>query len=609
MDNTFQEEVFSKGFNLELWKKLIHYAKPYRGRLGVLTLFMAALAGADAAIPLMQRYAIDNFVMQHNVQGTVMFYVIYSLVIVIQMIVVKLMITSAGIVETGICYDIRKDGFEHLQALSFSYYDTTPVGWMMSRLTSDIWRLGNTLSWGLVDFSWGFCMMILSTVVMLILEWKLALLTFIVVPILFVVSMFFQKRILFSHRDIRKNNSLITAAFNEGIQGVKTTKTLVREAGNLTDFQGLTSEMNRKSIRAATFSAVYMPIVLLLGSIGAGIALWQGGNRVMNGSISYGTLAAFITYAIQFFYPIRDMARIFTDLQSAQASAERVLSLMETKPDIQDSSEVLNRYGLNDAANWPEVHGNIEFRNVTFAYKTGEKVLENFNLTVKAGEKIALVGDTGSGKSTIVNLACRFYEPTEGQILIDGHDYTQMPMLWLHSNLGYVLQTPHLFSGTIKDNIIYGKLDAAEEDIIRASKLVNLHNIVEKMEKGYDTPVGEGGSLLSTGEKQLVSFARAIIADPAIFVLDEATSSVDTETEHLIQDAIANILENRTSFIIAHRLSTIRSADRILVIRDGKILEEGTHTQLLACKGHYAKLYMSQYTLELGADDADEKSS
>jgi ATP-binding cassette subfamily B protein len=303
------------------------------------------------------------------------------------------------------------------------------------------------------------------------------------------------------------------------------------------------------------------------------------------------------------------MARIFTDLQSAQASAERVMSLLETKPDIQDSNEVLSRYGLNDAGNWPDVVGNIEFKDVTFAYKTGEKVLESFNLSVKAGEKIALVGDTGSGKSTIVNLACRFYEPTGGQILIDEHDYTQMPMLWLHSNLGYVLQTPHLFSGTIKENIIYGKLDATEEDILRASKLANLHHIVEKMEKGYDTPVGEGGSLLSTGEKQLVSFARAIIADPAIFVLDEATSSVDTETEHLIQDAIANILENRTSFIIAHRLSTIRSADRILVIRDGRILEEGTHAQLLARKGHYAKLYMSQYTLELGTDETVEKSS
>ncbi|AGC68025.1 ABC transporter ATP-binding protein [Thermoclostridium stercorarium subsp. stercorarium DSM 8532] len=602
-NNTFQEEVFSKGVNIDLWKKLLKYAKPYTKELILLSFFMAMLAAFDAIIPLMQRYAIDNFIVVHSTSGAAVFFAVYVLVVVLQTIIIKVMISCAGYVETGICYDIRKDGFEHLQRLSFSYYDTTPVGWMMSRLTSDIWRLGNTLSWGLVDFAWGFCMMVITSIVMLVLEWKLALLTFTVIPLLFVVSIYFQKRILLNHRDIRKTNSLITAAFNEGIQGVKTTKTLVREEGNLEDFMKLTGEMNRKSISAATFAAIYMPIVTLLGSIAAGIVLWKGGNRLMAGTLSYGTLAAFISYAIQFFFPIRDMARIFTDLQSAQASAERIMSLLETKPDIVDDEEELARKGLNDRRNWPKIKGNIVFENVSFAYKNGEKVLENFNLTVKAGEKIALVGDTGAGKSTIVNLACRFYEPTEGRILIDGYDYTKMPMMWLHSNLGYVLQTPHLFSGTIKENILYGKPDATDEEIIRASKLVNLHDIVMKMEKGYDTPVGEGGSLLSTGEKQLVSFARAIIADPAIFVLDEATSSVDTETEHLIQGAIANILKNRTSFIIAHRLSTIRSCDRILVIRDGKIIEEGTHKELLARKGHYAKLYTSQFMMQLNHND------
>ena len=477
MENTFQEEVFSKGFNLELWKKLIHYTKPYKGKLVALSLYMAIVAGFDAAIPLMQKYAIDNFIITKTGAGTTLFFVLYALIVVFQALVVKAMISTAGIVETGVCYDIRKDGFEHLQALSFSYYDTTPVGWMMSRLTSDIWRLGNTLSWDWWIFH-GFAMMLITTVVMLVLDWRLALLTFIVIPVLFAVSVYFQKRILFSHRDIRKNNSLITAAFNEGIQGVKTTKTLVREAGNLKDFEKLTYEMNQKTIRAATFSSIYMPIVMLLGSIGASIVLWQGGERVMQGTISYGTLAAFISFAIQFFFPIRDMARIFADLQSAQASAERVLSLLETKPDIVDDSEVLNKFG-DTAKEWPKVVGNIEFKNVTFAYKTGEKVLENFNLSVRAGEKIALVGDTGSGKSTIVNLACRFYEPTEGQILIDGNDYTKMPMLWLHSNLGYVLQTPHLFSGTIKDNILYGKLAATEEEIVRASELVNCIRCLE----------------------------------------------------------------------------------------------------------------------------------
>lgn len=606
MNNTFQEETFSKGVNIDLWKKFLRYAKPYKSKLILLGVFMAILAGGDAVIPLMQKYAIDNFIVVHSTSGTILFFIAYALVVIIQSVIVKLMISYAGYVETGICYDIRKDGFEHLQELSFSYYDTTPVGWMMSRLTSDIWRIGNTLSWGLVDFAWGLCMMVLTSIVMLVLEWKLALLTFIVIPVLFLVSIYFQKKILLNHRDIRKTNSLITAAFNEGIQGVKTTKTLVREEGNLNDFEKLTLEMNRKSISAAVFAAVYMPIVTLLGSVAASIVIWKGGNRLMVGTISYGTLAAFISYAIQFFNPISDMARIFTDLQSAQASAERIMSLLDTKPDIVDNTEEIAKNGFDDSKNWPKIKGNIVFENVSFAYKTGEKVLENFNLSVKAGEKIALVGDTGAGKSTIVNLACRFYEPTEGRILIDGHDYTKMPMMWLHSNLGYVLQTPHLFSGTIKENILYGKLDATDEEIIRASKLVNLHDIVMKMEKGYDTPVGEGGSLLSTGEKQLVSFARAIISDPAIFVLDEATSSVDTETEHLIQGAIANILKNRTSFIIAHRLSTIRSCDRILVIRDGKIIEEGTHEQLLARKGHYAKLYTSQYTMQLEHSDTAE---
>ena len=601
--DSFQEEVFSKGFNIELWKKFIHYAKPYKNRLIILSIYMAILAVFDALIPLMQRHAIDNYIVVKNTRGLLAFFIVYSLIMIIQAIVVKLMISSAGVVETGVCHDIRKDGFEHLQALSLSYYDKTPVGWMMSRLTSDIWRLGNVLSWGIVDFSWGLFMMVVTTVVMLVLNWKLALLTFTVIPVLFVVTFYFQRRILFNHRDIRRNNSLITAAFNEGIQGVKTTKTLVREAENLKEFKVLTGEMNRKCVSAATFASVYMPIVTLLGSIGAGLVLWRGGDGVIAGTVSYGTMSVFIMFAVQFFFPIRDMARIFTDLQSAQASAERILSLLETKPDIKDDVEVITKYGA-DKEKWPKITGNIEFRNVSFAYKTGEKVLENFNLTVKPGETIALVGETGAGKSTIVNLACRFYEPTDGKIFIDGYDYTRMPMLWLHSNLGYVLQNPHLFSGTIRDNIMYGKLDATEEEMIRASKLVNLHPIVERMEKGYDTEVGEGGSLLSTGEKQLVSFARAIISDPAIFVLDEATSSVDTETERLIQQAIKNILKNRTSFIIAHRLSTIRSADRILVIRDGKIIEQGTHSFLLSQKGYYARLYRNQFIMMAGNGNA-----
>jgi ATP-binding cassette subfamily B protein len=320
--------------------------------------------------------------------------------------------------------------------------------------------------------------------------------------------------------------------------------------------------------------------------------------------LSYGTLVAFISYTIQFFGPVFEVARVIAEFQNGQAAAERIMSLVEMDPKIKDSKESVEKYGdmmRPRRDSWPEMKGDISFKNVSFRYSGGEKVLENFNLDIKAGEKVALIGETGSGKSTIVNLACRFYEPDEGEILIDGVEYRKRPQLWLHSNLGYVLQTPHLFSGSVRENIAYGRLDATEEEIRSAAKLVNAHDFIEKLENGYDTEVGEGGAKLSTGQKQLVSFARAILANPRLFVLDEATSSVDTETEKKIQDAIHTVLEGRTSFIIAHRLSTIRNADRILVIDKGKVIEEGNHSELLKLKGRYHRLYTNQFMDEQGA--------
>jgi ATP-binding cassette subfamily B protein len=397
---------------------------------------------------------------------------------------------------------------------------------------------------------------------------------------------------------VRKTNSRITGAFNEGIGGAKTTKTLVREEANLAEFSELTGTMYRSSVKAAVLSALFLPAILTLGSVGTGIALWLGGNGVIAGVLSYGTLVAFIQYTVQFFEPLMELARMFAELQAAQASSERIFSLLEEEPQIQDSDAVTEKYGTilqPREENWPAITGSITFENVSFGYIDGEKVLQNFSLDVHPGETIALVGETGSGKSTIVNLACRFYEPTEGVIKIDGVDYRQRSMLWLHSNLGYVLQAPHLFSGSIMDNIRYGRLDASDEEVINAAKMVNAHDFIMRQEAGYQADVGEGGSMLSTGEKQLISFARAILADPRIFVLDEATSSVDTETEQIIQNAIHTVLEGRTSFIIAHRLSTIRSADRILVIRQGKVTEYGTHQELLSQKGYYYRLYTNQF--------------
>lgn len=596
-----QEQDYTKKLDFGLWRKLFQYIIPYKKYVIRLTLVMMAVGGIDVIFPIMTRYAIDNFVLKGHLQGLWIFAGVYALLVLFQSTNVRLLALNAGKIETGVVYDIRHKGFDNLQNLSFSYYDKTPVGWMMARMTSDVQRLGDTIAWGLVDLVWGFTMMTGIAIVMLFMNLKLALISLSVVPFLAIASVYFQQKILKAHRKVRKINSRITGAFNEGIMGAKTTKTLVREKENLKEFKELTLDMYNSSVKAAMYSAVYLPLVVTLGSIGTGLAMWYGGKAVMLESISYGTLVLFISYTIQFFEPVRDLARIFSEFQSAQASAERIMSLIETEPEIKDTPEVLERYGdVFDPKpeNWPPIKGNIAFKNVSFSYKNGEKVLESFNLNIRAGQSIALVGETGSGKSTIVNLLCRFYEPVKGEILIDGVDYKERSQAWLQSNLGYVLQAPHLFSGTVKDNIRYGKLDASSDDIIKAAKLVNAHDFIMKLENGYDTEVGEGGSRLSTGEKQLISFARAILADPRIFVLDEATSSVDTETEKIIQDAIQKVLKGRTSFIIAHRLSTIRSADRILVISDGRIIEDGNHNKLMEERGHYYRLYTNQFMEE-----------
>ena len=598
MRNAFEEKEYKKRFDLALWKKLLKFCKPYKKKMILLGVFMLSLAGVDVLFPLMSKYAIDNYVIPGNTDGILWYGLVFLVLVTIQALNIFFFIEIAGKVETYLTYDIRKKGFLHLQELSFNYYDKTPVGWLMARMTSDSQRLGSFISWGLVDMVWGGSLMILIAVIMLILNLKLALITLTVVPVLVVMSIYFQKLILKAYRKVRKTNSKITGAFNEGISGAKTTKTLVRESENLKEFQVHTSQMYRSSVRAAIFSSLYLPAILTLGSIGTGLALWFGGEGVMMQVITYGTLVAFISYSVQFFEPLREMARVFAELQNAQASAERIFSMIDEVPQIKDNSQVTREFGnimKMKQENWPNIEGRITFDNVTFSYKEGENILEDFQLDIKAGETIALVGETGSGKSTLVNLACRFYEPTKGLIKIDGVDYRERSMLWLHSNLGYVLQTPHLFSGSIKDNITYGRLDATEDEVIEAAKLVDAHGFIMKMEKGYDSEVGEGGAKLSTGEKQLISFARAILADPRIFVLDEATSSVDTETEQLIQKAIHTVLKGRTSFIIAHRLSTIRSADRILVIRDGKITEHGEHKELIKQKGYYYNLYTNQF--------------
>lgn len=588
----YQEEEYSKQFDLTVWKNIFSYTKPFRKLLLAMVLCMITLAGIDAVFPFFSGWIIDNVITPGKIGRLPAFGIFYFSIVGFQGFVIWLFIFISGKVEMGVCYEIRKKGFQKIQELPFSYFDRTPVGWVMARMTSDSQRLGEMIAWGLIDLTWGSSLMVIMSIVMIVVNWKLALLTLSVMPVLVSIAIYFQRKILKRYREVRKINSKITGAFNEGIRGAVTSKTLVREAENHNEFKTLTGNMRYSSIRAAILSSLFLPAVLSLGAVGTALALWYGGNGVALETISYGVLVSFIFASVQFFEPVMELSRVFAQIQYAQASAERVISLLNTEPEIIDDPKLVS----GESA--PEMKGNVEFKDVSFRYKEGEQVLTDFNLQVKAGEKIALVGETGSGKSTIVNLACRFYEPTRGSILIDGVDYRRRTLEWLHSNLGYVLQAPHLFSGTIYDNIRYGNLEAAEEDIIRAAKLVNAHRFIETLEKGYDTEVGEGGNLLSTGEKQLISFARAILSNPKLFVLDEATSSVDTETEQLIQSAIENVLEGRTSFIIAHRLSTIKNADRILVIQGGKIVEEGNHHNLIAAKGYYYKLYTNQFMEE-----------
>ncbi len=594
----FQEQEYSKKIDFKIWKKVFRYVFSYKKLVATLIFFMFSVALADAIFPQMTQRAIDDFIVPQQMDGIETFIFQFILLILWQATNIFIFIATAGKIEMNLAYDIREEAFLKLQKLSFSYYDRTPNGWIMARMTSDIRRLGEIISWGLVDIIWGLSLMVIIAVFMVIYNWQLALITLAVVPLLALISIYFQKKILEAYRQVRKINSKITGAFSEGISGAVTTKVLVGEEKHLQEFQSITGDMRRNSIRAITFSALFLPIVLTLSSVSMALVVWSGGNRVIAETLTYGTLVLFISYATQYFEPIREVARVIAELQQAQASAERVMSLVNEELDVFDSETVLEKYGtLLDPKreNWEPLEGHIDFKQVTFRYKNGETVLENFDLQVKAGESIALVGETGSGKSTIVNLICRFYEPTEGEICIDGSNYKDRSLSWLHENIGYVLQSPHLFSGTIEENIRFGKLDASMDEIIHAAKLVNAHDFIERFPLGYQTQVGEGGGKLSTGEKQLISFARAVIANPKIFVLDEATSSIDTETEKKIQDAISKVLKGRTSFVIAHRLSTIVNSDRILVIDKGEVIEEGTHDTLMSVKGHYYQLFTNQY--------------
>lgn len=588
------EDDGAEKVDMQLWRKLLQYTLHYRGTVTVFIFIALGLAISDLGFPLLVGTLITD-IEKNGTDVNVPFYAgAYGVLIVSLCSFIWGFIACAGKIRTHVSHDIRRDAFKQLQELSFSFFDNKPVGWLMARLTSDCQRLSNILAWGVMDFIWGATLMFGISIFILIYNWQLALTVLGVVPVMFAVSIYFRKRILRASRLVRKNNSKMTAAYNESIIGVRTTKVFVREEENLGEFDHLADEMRRHSIHNAVLSAIYLPIVLSLTSVSIALTLTLGGSYVLTGTLAIGEVVMFAYIAQLFFQPIQEISAWFAELQMAQASAERVLSLVEAVPDVRDSDDVLARLKKSETNGQPAEIGQIEFQNVSFRYSSGPQVIEDFNLTVHPGQTIALVGATGGGKSTLVNLLCRFYEPTEGEIHIGGVDYRERGLKWLQSKLGIVLQQPHLFSGTIGDNIRYGNLNASQDQIEDAAKLAGAHEFISALDDGYDSEVGEGGSQLSLGEKQLVSFARAVLKRPELLIMDEATSSIDTETEQQIQDGLVRVLDGRISFVIAHRLSTIRAADRILVIEDGKIVEQGTHHELLKHGGHYHELYTEQ---------------
>ncbi|NDV61513.1 ABC transporter ATP-binding protein [Puniceicoccales bacterium CK1056] len=609
-----EEDTFHNRLDWKLWHQVLRHAYPYKRFLVGIALLAVTIATCEACFALVTRWAIDDVSSMEEGFSVLPYVSAYMGLALTLVLGVWGFIILAGGLSHHMSHDIRRDTFKRLQELEFAYFDHRPTGWLISRLTSDCDKLSRIIAWSFLDLVWASSLILAISVILLSLNLKLGLLVLSVVPPLMMISSWFQKRLLLSSRKTRQYNSFITASFSEGIQGLKTTKTFVREETNLKEFSTLSDKMYDYSVLNAIQSAIYLPIVLTIGSVAAGLVLWIGGGDYLAESLTLGTLIAFIFYSGQFFDPINQIAAILVQLQGAQAAGERVLSLLATEPKIRDSDAVLSRLSTSEASapestlaedGHSKTIRQIEFRNVSFSYKEDEPILEDFNFLINPGETIALVGASGGGKSTIVSLLARFYEPTGGGIYIDGIEYRERSLDWYQSNLGIVLQSPHLFAGTVKENILYGRLDATQEEIEEAARLVNAHAFIEKLENGYETDVGEGGNRLSTGQKQLVSFARAILANPQIFIMDEATSSIDTETEALIQAGLHAILHGRISFVIAHRLSTIRSADKILVIERGQILEYGSHSELMSRKGPYYALYTRQFRTETEASVLD----
>ena len=622
--------------------RLLPYLYPYRGRVIRMVLLALLCSVIDVSYPLFNRYVLDHYIAEGTLQGLPVFIAVYLAVLFFQALINDRTMIDSGTVEMSVDKDLRNEAFHHLQTLSFSYFNQNSVGYIHARVMSDTGKIGEAVSWRMMDCIWNGSYILFAIVVMCRTDLPLALWMIGLLAASGLLITLFQKKLVVVNRMIRELNSRITGDFNEGITGARSIKLLGVEEKMQREFEADTENIRRDSVRAVRYSAMLISTVTLMSSVALAVVLWQGGMMTREGFIKIGTLSVFVSYAVGMVEPLQFIIQNISAFIAIQVNIERLTNLLAEPAEVADSEEVVARYGDSftpKRENWEELRGDIEFKDVTFRYPDGEEnVLEHFNLKVPHGQNIAIVGETGAGKSTLVNLICRFYEPTEGVLLIDGRDARERSQLWLHSHLGYVLQTPHLFSGTVRDNLRYGRPDATDEEIIEALEMVSAADVVARMagitsddkendkagntsrragagstfrkveeeqdeglsrdamiRKGLGCDVGEGGSHLSTGEKQLLSFARALLADPKLLILDEATSSIDTLTEKAIQNAIAVVTKDRTSFVIAHRLSTITNADLILVVKDGKIEERGTHRELMKKRGYYYSLYTRQY--------------
>ena len=576
--------------------RMLPFLSVYKKELFFMVFLAMAGTATDVFVPVLQRYALNHFVARKTLDTLPLFLAVYMFAVVFAGIMNYISCKLATEIEVWLDRDMRNKAFEHLQTLSFSYFNQNSVGYIHARVMSDTSRLGTIFSWSLIESVWHGAYLVGSVVVMMAINIRLALLVMMILPLVTLLFAYFQKKMIAVNRQVREINSRITGNFNEGITGARTIKSLVIEKKMEDDFRKDTSAIRRKAVEASRLRGMFAAATAFSSSLAIAVLLWRGGVIAKS---DIGTFSMFMTYAQGMMEPVRWLVDVISDLITGQVNIERYTKLLSAQSDVRDTEEVVSRYGDSFSPrreNWEPIRGDIELRDVSFRYPDGdETVLDHFSLKIPFGTNLAVVGQTGAGKSSLANLICRFYEPTSGSVLIDGKDARERSQLWLHSAIGCVLQTPHLFSGTVRDNLLYGNPEATDEQILQALRLVSAESVVTRLEKGLDTDVGEGGDLLSTGEKQLISFARAILADPKILILDEATASVDTITEHKIQSAIETVIRNRTSVVIAHRLSTVRNADLILVVHDGKICEQGTHEELMSHRGVYYKLYQRQY--------------